>query len=84
MRDMWEKGFSKEKGFYYWILKCNPITATRLCSTLCTYLGRVSTTKCINDKVNWLDSEYDFIIWGNDEESVNKAKKITESLFLIK
>ena len=59
---MWEKGVSKEKGFYYWILKCDPITASRLYSALCTHLGRVSTTKCINDKVNWLDSEYDFII----------------------
>lgn len=77
---MWKKGFSETLGFFYWILKCDSITASRLYSAMCSYLGPVSLTQCLNGKVNWLDNDYDFIIWGKDEKLVDKAKIKAESL----
>lgn len=78
--NMWNTGFCSKNGLYYWTLRCGPILASRLYSTLSSDYGPVSETQFLNEKVKWLRGDYDFIIFGKEQEKVNAIKKCVENL----
>ncbi|MBE5899949.1 MAG: hypothetical protein E7279_10155 [Lachnospiraceae bacterium] len=74
----WKSGFNKEIGLYYWICKVSNVEASQMYSSYCDRERRLAIT-CTNEKVNWVEGDYNFIVYGKDKQYVDDAKRECEA-----
>lgn len=71
---MWKSGYSSAIDRFYSYCKVDNVTASLLNTFVCDYVGRLSTTQCTNDTVNWVKGDYNFIIWGPDWKYIEEIQ----------